>query len=58
METIRINEKTPNGGDYSEIFYMDDQENVVDEKDATKAVVRECLNDGTLVFETWMMITE
>lgn len=27
----RINEKTPNGGDYSEIFYFDKDGNAVDE---------------------------
>lgn len=49
----RIDEKTPNGGDYSEIFYMDDFGNAVDEVSATKCVIRECKADGTLVNETF-----
>lgn len=49
----RIYEKTPNGGDYSEIFYMDDSGNIVDETIATKCVVRECKENGTLVHETF-----
>ena len=35
----RYNRPTPNGGDYSEIFYMDDNGNYVDKKVATKAVM-------------------
>ena len=42
---------TPNGGDYSEIFYFDDDDNPVDKTQATRCVIRECLNDGTLVGE-------
>lgn len=55
METKRIEEKTPNGGDYSEIFYMDDDGNVVDEEEATKAVIRECTKDDVLIYETWLV---
>lgn len=53
MLSERVNEKTPNGGDYSEIFYLNDEQDVVEQKDATKCVIRECLNDGTLIQETW-----
>ena len=48
---IRMNEKTPNGGDYSEIFFMNDAGEVVDESAATKCAIRECKSDGTLVNE-------
>ena len=34
----RYNRPTPNGGDYSEIFYMDNDGKYVDKKVATKAV--------------------
>ena len=51
--TIRHDEPTPNGGDYSEIVFFDDDGNLVDELVAERCVIRECLNDGTLVFETW-----
>ena len=47
----RIEEKTPNGGDYSEIYYQDEQGNPVDETKAKKFVLRECKADGTLVHE-------
>lgn len=53
MKTIRTNEKTPNGGDYSEIIFFDNQGNIVDESIATKCVIRECKDDGTLINETW-----
>ena len=49
----RINEKTPNGGDYSEIFYFDKDGNAVDETAAVRCVIRECSKDGTLLHETW-----
>lgn len=45
---------TPHGGDYSEIFYMDDDGNYVDKKKATKAVIYECKNDGTAIKRTFM----
>ncbi len=53
MESVKIKGKTPNGGDYSVITYMDDAGNVVDESVATKCVIRECKNDGALVAETY-----
>ncbi len=53
MTHIRVNEKTPNGGDYSEIFFMNDAGEVVDESNATKCAIRECKLDGTLLNETF-----
>lgn len=52
-EVQRVDEPTPNGGDYSEIIYMDDSFDVVDEVVATKCVIRECTADGSLVCETF-----
>lgn len=49
----RIDEKTPNGGDYSEIFYFDDKNEPVDETVATHCVNRECKKNGELVVETF-----
>ena len=49
----KVNEPTPNGGDYSEIYYFDADGNAVDEKDATRFVIRECLKNGELICETW-----
>ena len=51
MTSERKNHPTPNGGDYSEIFYFDDDGNRVDKAVATKAVIRECKKDGTLINE-------
>lgn len=45
--------KTPNGGDYSEIYFFDDGGNIVDETKATKCVIRECAENGDLISETW-----
>lgn len=47
----RVEGKTPNGGDYSEIYYQDEKGNPVDETEAKKFVLRECKSDGTLVHE-------
>ena len=49
----RVNEKPPCGGDYSEIFYFDDNGNPAEAKKATKFVVRECDRDGNLIKETY-----
>lgn len=39
----RVYGKTPFGGDYSEICYIDNN----------RMVIRECKGDGTLIAETW-----
>ena len=49
----RINEPTPNGGAYSEIYYFDDAGLPADQETATKCVIRECAEDGTLICECW-----
>lgn len=41
----RMKEKTPSGGDYSELCYLEND----------KMVIRECKSDGTLISETWVM---
>ena len=48
----RIDGPTPGGGDYSEIIYLDDNGDAVDEDVATKCVIRECASDGSLICET------
>ena len=45
--------KTPSGGDYSEIFYLDDAHNLVEPEIATQCIIRECKSDGTLIMETY-----
>ena len=49
----RINEKTPNGGDYSVILYLNDKNDPADETVATHFIIRECKNNGELVSETF-----
>lgn len=54
MRTVeRINRKTPNGGAYSEIHYLDDNKRACDKAHATVVRIRECKTDGTLVQETY-----
>lgn len=55
---IRINEKTPNGGAYSEIFFFDEAGNAVDEEKADRCVIRECKANGDLLFETWATVNK
>lgn len=46
--------KTPSGGDYSEIYYLDDDDGNPAENDvATKCMIRECKADGTLLNEIY-----
>lgn len=45
--------KTPNGGDYSEIFYLNDKNDPADETVAPHFIIRECKNNGELVSETF-----
>jgi len=52
----RREHQTPNGGDYSEIFYFNDEGNIVDKEAATKAIIKEYKKDGSLVYETFANI--
>ncbi|MCL2152490.1 MAG: hypothetical protein FWH57_05950 [Oscillospiraceae bacterium] len=56
MNSERRDKPTPNGGDYSEIFYFDDSGNSVDEAVATKAIIKECKEDGTVINEIFAKI--
>ena len=49
----RIDGRTPSGGDYSVIIFLDDKMDVVDSSVATKCVICEYANDGKLVSETF-----
>ena len=44
----RVNEKTPSGGDYSEIFYLNEKHDLVEPENATECIINEYLADGTL----------
>ena len=49
---IRTDEPTPSGGDYSEIYFFDNNGEPVDEKKAVRCVIRECKKNGELIKET------
>lgn len=49
----RIDEKTPAGGDYSQIYYLDGNGNLAEAEKATEFIIRECTGDGTLIKETY-----
>lgn len=53
----RIDERTPNGGAYSEIYYFDDEGNLADREKATKCIIRECDQKGNLINETMGIIS-
>lgn len=52
----RIDGKTPSGGDYAMIFYLDDEDNVVAEKKATHTIINEDTKDGKLLLTTYGFI--
>lgn len=54
----KVKGKTPNGGDYSEIHYLNDAGESVDEKVATRCIIRECKKDGSLVNEIFGTVNE
>lgn len=49
--------KTPNGGDYSKIVYMNDDDEVVDESVATQCRILEYKKNGKLVQETFAFLS-
>ena len=51
----KTNAPTPAGGDYSEIYFVDEHYNAVDETKAVRCIIRECKKDGTLINEIFGM---
>ena len=51
MTSERILGKTPNGGDYSEVFYFDEDGNLTDLQKAVRCIIRECKLNCELVNE-------
>ena len=47
---------TPNGGEYSIIYYMDEDNNIVDKEKATKARGCEFDKDDNMICETWLVL--
>ena len=52
MDHERSDEKTPSGGDYSIIWYLNDNWEPVDKAEATKAEICEYMSDGTMIMST------
>lgn len=42
-----------NRGDYTEITYYDDTDQMVDPEEASKIRIREMMADGTVIKESW-----
>jgi hypothetical protein len=53
MTYKRVDGKTPAGGDYAEIHYIDRFGNPTEEGNAVKCIVREHKDDGRLLNETF-----
>lgn len=54
MALSRINnEKTPSGGKYSEIYFLDDTMSPVDEQVATRCVINEYDDHGHVINTTY-----
>ncbi len=51
-----IREKTPFGGSYREIYYFTDGMMPCEKEKATRAIVRECKEDGTLINEEILVL--
>lgn len=47
---------TPLGGAYREIYYFTDEMMPIEKEKATRAIVRECKEDGTLINEEILML--
>ncbi len=54
---VRIDEKTPCGGDYSVISYLDKDHNLVDESEATEFIIEECRKDGIVIVSTMGLLS-
>ena len=51
-----IEGKTPLGGDRREYYYFTDQMFPCEKESATRAIVRECKEDGTLINEEILIL--
>lgn len=56
MKSEVVNGKTPNDGVETEIYYLNDKEELVGKYEATKVVVRELDQNGNLINETMCFI--
>lgn len=53
---MRIDKKTPSGGDYSIMYYLDDDGNEVPKEKATNAIINEYKKNGDLINSTYGII--
>lgn len=55
----RINGRTPSGGDYAELYYFDENGNIVEDKEkAVRGMIRECKENGELVCTTSFFVNK
>ena len=50
---IRVNGKTPNGGAYSEAYYLDAERKPAEPENASFIMINECREDGTVIATTY-----
>lgn len=50
---LRVDEKTPSGGDYSIMVRMNDDGDIVPEEQATRAIISEYSNEKGLINTTY-----
>ena len=53
MASVVIFGENPNGGAKAEIYYVNNNNEIVEKANVTRAVIRELDKDGNLTHETW-----
>ena len=51
--SLRYRDEFPVVGDYTEITYYDDTDQMVDPEEASRIRIREMMADGTVIKESW-----
>jgi len=50
---VRINDKTPNGADYFEMYYCDEDGNDKSKEEATRVIITEFNKEGKIINTTY-----
>jgi hypothetical protein len=58
MISERLDQKTPNGGDYAIAYYLDGNRESTDKARAVEVEIVEYTTGGEIVFRTYMSVTE
>lgn len=48
----RIDKRTPHGGDYSIVYFLDNENKVCDKENATNGYIQEFDSQGKMIYET------